>query len=309
MRISRMVSTIATIAAMALCLGAAGVRAVEPASIHAQITRGAQGVPIVYYEWGNHDGPDVLFVHGFLASSMNWQKQIDSDLGERYHLVALDMRGHGSSGKPWDADAYVGSEQWAGDINAVIRAAELDDPVIVAWSYGGLFAMDYIKHHGQDTLSGLVLVATKAGLMPPPPRPAPTPERTERIRRSSAPNMFTLRDWTAGFMQYLTAAGPLPDDDMQVLMNSALAAPHYMRGYLRERPTDYSGMRSELTLPVLFIGGETDASTTAEQLEDIAGEMPNSEVSIFEGQGTMPFWYVPEQFNREVSAFVDRVSR
>jgi pimeloyl-ACP methyl ester carboxylesterase len=79
-----------------------------------------------------------------------------SSLVEDHRLIALDMRGHGRSEKP--RDGYADSKLWADDVNAVIDAFDLDQPVLSGWSYGPLVFLDYVRHYGEDGLGGLHFV-------------------------------------------------------------------------------------------------------------------------------------------------------
>ena len=67
------------------------------------------GLTLAAVESGNTAGPAILFVHGFSQSAASWRQQMHSDLGDIYHLIAFDLRGHGSSSKPEDPDSYVAS--------------------------------------------------------------------------------------------------------------------------------------------------------------------------------------------------------
>ena len=73
-------------------------------------------------EAGNPRGPAILFIHGFSQCSLAWNRQLRSDLTQEHRLVAMDMRGHGSSDKP--RDAYGDSRLWADDVNATIEDHE-----------------------------------------------------------------------------------------------------------------------------------------------------------------------------------------
>src|SRR5690349_10408510 len=42
-------------------------------------------------------GTAIVFVHGNSASSLAYQKQLESSLADHYRLIALDLPGHGSS--------------------------------------------------------------------------------------------------------------------------------------------------------------------------------------------------------------------
>jgi pimeloyl-ACP methyl ester carboxylesterase len=61
----------------------------------------SDGVPLCVYETGRREAPALLFVHGMSQSCAVFKRQFESDLARDYHLVALDLRGHGCSGKPW----------------------------------------------------------------------------------------------------------------------------------------------------------------------------------------------------------------
>ena len=70
-------------------------------------------------EAGNHLAQPILFIHGISQCSLAWGQQLSSDLNRHHRLVAMDMRGHGSSDKP--REGYDDSKLWAEDVAAVIR--------------------------------------------------------------------------------------------------------------------------------------------------------------------------------------------
>ena len=75
------------------------------------------GLTIAAQEWGNPNGPGIVFIHGFSQSSLSWMRQTNSDLAKEFHIVTYDLRGHGNSDKPLDA-ARFNSE-----LAALVRAA------------------------------------------------------------------------------------------------------------------------------------------------------------------------------------------
>src|SRR5262245_9786310 len=89
---------------------------------------GGGGIRLNLTETGNPRGRPILFIPGFSQCSLSWLQQLQSDLAESFRLVALDLRGHGLSEKP--REAYGDSKLWADDIEAVIRALELDRPIL-----------------------------------------------------------------------------------------------------------------------------------------------------------------------------------
>jgi len=75
----------------------------------------------------------------------------------------MDIRGHGLSDKPHEG--YADSKLWADDVNAAIKTLRLDHPILVGWSYGPLVILDYIRHYGEDGISGINFIGgiTKLG--------------------------------------------------------------------------------------------------------------------------------------------------
>jgi non-heme chloroperoxidase len=120
------------------------------------IIAGGGNVPLHVVETGSSAHRPILFIHGFSQCSLAWRRQLDSNLAAERRLVAMDMRGHGLSGKPHAG--YAESKLWADDVNAVMQGLELDHPILSGWSYGPLVILDYIRHYGEDEIGGIQFV-------------------------------------------------------------------------------------------------------------------------------------------------------
>ena len=271
---------------------------------------GGGGLPIAVTHNGSADAPRIVFVHGFLGSTLNWNKQLESELADGFHLTALDMRGHGASAKPWQAEHYLDMQLWADDIKAALESGDSDagsgpdsgKPLFVAWSYGGHFVLDYVRYYGTDAIGGIVFVSSNAGFVPRPESPM-TPVREQQIARSTSPNAATLLEWTEGYVDLITAGEELPPAEKQMLMVSPMMTPHYVRVFNREHRSDNSDLLEAVDVPVLFIIGGQDILANREQIESIAARLPQAEVSVFADSGNMPFWFDAGQFNRRIAEF------
>src|SRR5437867_3252384 len=124
---------------------------------------GGGGTQIHLVETGNPNCRPILFIHGFSQCWLAWRRQLHSGLIDEYRLVAMDLRGHGLSDKP--REGYTDSRLWADDVNAAIQALRLDHPILCGWSYGPLVILDYIRHYGEENISGVNFVGgvTKLG--------------------------------------------------------------------------------------------------------------------------------------------------
>jgi non-heme chloroperoxidase len=119
---------------------------------------GGDGLQLNVMEWGKADGPAIFFIHGWSQTYMSWLKQIESALADEFRLVAMDLRGHGMSEAPLERAAYTESQLWADDVKAVIDALQLNRPVLVGWSYGGIVITDYLRAYGDAAIAGINFV-------------------------------------------------------------------------------------------------------------------------------------------------------
>jgi pimeloyl-ACP methyl ester carboxylesterase len=85
-----------------------------------------------YRECGNGDEL-VLLIHGNLVSSRHWGKLTES-LGEKYRVVALDLRGAGISTYN---EPVLSFSDWAGDVRLFCDELGLRNFTLVGWSMGG----------------------------------------------------------------------------------------------------------------------------------------------------------------------------
>jgi len=113
---------------------------------------GVSGLTLRVREWPT-DGPPIVLAHGLASNSRIWD-DVAARLAERYHVVALDQRGHGLSDRPTDG---FGFDKMVGDLLGLIEILKLDRPVMVGHSWGGNVVLAFAAAH-PDRVRGLVLV-------------------------------------------------------------------------------------------------------------------------------------------------------
>jgi non-heme chloroperoxidase len=292
-------------AMVAALLGAVPARSEgAPRAVSYSTVVAPDGVPLAVAEWGNPEGPPVLLLHGFSLSSAVWRGQQDAALSARYRLVAMDLRGHGASGKPATSGGYNTAKVWADDVAAVIAAKQLVKPVVVAWSFGGNVVMNYVRHYGDSNLAGINFIGSTGGLterLHPLAGDAGYVE-ADRQRRSES-----LADNIAGqryFVRMMTAT-PLAPADEELWLVSTLQLPRYARSAMVGMPLDNLDLLGRVTVPTLFTTGAADASVPASQLEPLTRRLPRSRLSVYAGAGHAAFAEQPRRFNRELMTFID----
>lgn len=96
----------------------------------------ADGRTMAFAEWGDLDGPAVLFFHGGPHSRL-WCPDIGATRAAGVHLVTVDRPGFGRS-DPAPADLTL--RDWTGDAVQLADALHLDRFGVVGWSRGGVYA-------------------------------------------------------------------------------------------------------------------------------------------------------------------------
>src|SRR5712691_5377531 len=77
-----------------------------------------------YVDWGNHEKPPLLLIHGGRDHARNWD-WVAQDLRRDYHIIAPDLRGHGDS--QWDRRGLLDGRLHARRRTAARRVETLPD--------------------------------------------------------------------------------------------------------------------------------------------------------------------------------------
>lgn len=90
-------------------------------------------------------GPTVLLIHGFAASTFDWEESIFPMLAKNYHTIALDLYGMGFSER--DDQMRYGFDLWVRQIGETLDALNVKRATLIGHSLGGavgiLFAAEY----------------------------------------------------------------------------------------------------------------------------------------------------------------------
>jgi len=108
-------------------------------------------------------GAPIVFLHGLGASSATWTACMDA-LADRYHVVGVDLPGHGASPVPEDAEAFT-RDSALRDIDDVL--ASLEAPaVLVGHSLGGYLSLAHAATR-PNVARGVAVLNTGPGYRDP----------------------------------------------------------------------------------------------------------------------------------------------
>lgn len=144
-------------------------------------TVSVEGARVHWLEWGDPSKSGLVFVHGGAAHA-HWWSFIAPLLTREYHVVALDLSGHGESDS---RDSYP-REIWADEIAAVVEATTMQRPIVIGHSLGGFVSTVTAARHG-GMLVGAIVIDAPVG--------RPDPEHEEQRRgRAFRPEKKTYDD-------------------------------------------------------------------------------------------------------------------
>ncbi len=298
----------------ALGCAALGTPSLAAPGLRNQTVEGEGGVPLNVVSAGDRSRPALLLVHGIGQSHVSFEEQLRGSITDQFYVVSFDLRGHGNSGKPWNAADYTDSKKWAGDVHRVIEALGLRKPVLLGWSYGTLVVADYLRHYGTKDLAGIVLTGAYGGLTPPPP-PAPPAiagrmARNRALQGSADPaeNAEAARATAA----QLTARD-MGDEWRARAAQIAMMLPAYARRHMFNRSLANMDLIERVDVPMMIVVGGKDLSTPEDAARELATKLERQGVraivTVYPDSGHSPFAEESLRFNAELAEFVRAAQR
>ena len=115
-----------------------------------------RGSTFIREVWGPPGAPTVVLLHGWtVTADLNWFPSYEP-LGQRFHVVALDLRGHGGGIR--DRMPFR-LEDCADDVAALAGELGITSLIAIGYSLGGPIAMLVARRHPR-LVDGVVLCAT-----------------------------------------------------------------------------------------------------------------------------------------------------
>ena len=182
---------------------------------------------------------------------------------------------------------------------AVIDQTGLQQPVLVAWSYGGYIVTDYLRAYGDARIGGINLVGA-AVILRPPAFDHIGPGLLGNAQEMCAPDLSANIAATQRFLRACTSR-PLGDDEAATALAWNMVVPSAVRGALLSRELDASDVLASVSVPVLVTHGQDDAIVLPSMAEHTLTVCPAATASWYDGVRHMPFWEAPHRFDRELA--------
>lgn len=272
-------------------------------TIPQRMLTGGGGLSLRLLEAGATAGPAVLFLHGFSQSAWIWQSQLTGPLAADHRLAALDLRGHGGSSKPLDAAAYQSAPLWADDIAAAIAALGVRPVTLVACSYGGLVACDYVRKYGTSRLSGLVFAGALTRLGDQEALALLGPKVLPLVPGLFAQDLATAVPALTAFIQECHAS-PLQDTELYQMLGFNCVVPSEVRAALFSRALVNDDVLEAIRVPTLVVHGTADSVVLPAAATRLKAQLATSRLVMIDGAGHCLFKDRDDQFDQELMKFI-----
>lgn len=250
----------------------------------------------LYYE-DHGQGAPLLLVHGLGSSIQDWEYQLPH-LQRQYRVVAVDLRGHGRSGKPRERYSMAA---FAADVAALIEHLDLQPVHLVGISMGGMVGFQ-LGVDRPELLRSLCIVNS-------------APE----VKAKSAADWWMLaKRWSLSRLLSLQTIGkglgrllfPLPEQAELRAKVEQRWPQNDKRAYLASLDAIIGwGVRERLaviTCPTLVISGDRDYTPVAAKQAYVA-ELPNARLVVIERSRHATPMDQPDRFNAVLDDFLAQV--
>jgi pimeloyl-ACP methyl ester carboxylesterase len=261
------------------------------------------GLRLHYLDYGNEGLPPMLCIHGGGAHG-HWFDYVAAGFTSRYHVRALDLRGHGDS--DWTEPPDYRFDAYAADVAAFSEKLDLRDFVLIGHSMGGMVSLVHtVQHPGR--VRKLVVVDTRT-LM--------SAERIAKMRdfgTKPARSYATREELVSRYR--LEPAGTqmaAPDVLRHIAERSARQQPdgtwrHKFdrRVYATFERRDGMPLWEKVTIPALLVKGALSGRISAEMYEEVKKRAPQVKLAEVPDSDHHVTLDNPSVFIEAVSAFLE----
>lgn len=221
-------------------------------------------------EWTCGDGsrrPVVVLLHA-LGCHNGWWTEVGPVLGQAFHVIAPDLRGHGTAGP---ADGY-GWDQYASDVEALIEGVCGAHPpvAIVGHSMGAYIGLT-IAARRRVPLNALVILDMKTGALP---------EELAQMRAAAAKPARPFPSLAEAVARYrLSPPEELPPERLAAIATDSFSQatdgtwrPRFDRRAMAIEPLDAPTLAAAVRCPSLWVRGEHSQVMDRPGAEALAGQ-------------------------------------
>lgn len=248
------------------------------------------GVRLCYVEQTG-SGMPVILVHGWCCDHSFMSPLFEHFAGRGHHVVAIDLRGHGGSDRPFQRYAIA---DFADDVVWLAGRLGIKSPLVVGHSMGGIIAFDIAARHPR--LPSAIAMIDAAVVRPSSSRTA-IGKLIEQLRGDDY--VAVLRDYVDRVLFLPTDTPALKDR----ILDGMGAATQHVAAAAMEGLRDYEPeiARGRLAVPSLYIAADETPRTDIAVLKQLVPQLAFGQTV---GSGHFCQMEVPDQVNAMIDRFI-----
>lgn len=282
---------------------------VSAADDEPEFLTGAGGVPLAVDRYGPADGAPVVLLHGGGQTRHAWGATARGLGAAGYHVLSLDLRGHGDSG--WSPTRDYGFEAFRDDVLRVLDT--LGRPaVLVGASMGGIAALLATGEETEDRVRALVLVDIT------PQVGGPGTDRIIDFMNANPEGFADVHEAADAVASYLPHR-PRPKNPAGLMKNLRDRGgrlhwhwdPSFIARAANDRHADSDRLAQaarRIAVPTLLVRGDESEVVRPEDVETFHALMPHAEVVDVRGAGHMVAGDQNTVFGEAVLTYLARVA-
>jgi len=230
----------------------------------------------------------IIMLHGFSATKEHWLR-FSSHLYQQYHIIALDLLGHGENKQDFSQSYTV--ENQVEYIRQVALKLGLDKFHLVGNSMGGAISSLYAATHPQQVLSATLI--SPAGVHD-------IPSKMDELLKEGINPLVTLKEEDFGDVMAFVMEEPpfIPAAITRVEAERAASRTKINQKIFEDLHADMKkGLEvklKQIQAPVLIIWGDQDRAINAANIDKYAALIPNAEKLVLTDIGHLAMIEVPK---------------
>ncbi|MFH1133953.1 MAG: alpha/beta hydrolase [Nanoarchaeota archaeon] len=256
----------------------------------------------IFYKLSMKQGPTLVFLHGWGLNWTAWKEEISYFSKEGYSTLAIDLRGHGLSGKPMKAERYH-MNWFTHDVKEVVKKHGLKDIILVGHSMGGMIALNYYALFPKDVAAMALISSTYKSVLDEGSAKRLNPflrHLFDYLERRERPQPRTRSDVDLSRIRSRS--------DYRIFLESVRAMP--MRSVIAclEGMTLFNmkALLRRIKVPVLVLYGEGDRVRSLEESRFMKRRIPHAEITVIKRAGHNITITSPAALNRRMLDFLKR---
>jgi pimeloyl-ACP methyl ester carboxylesterase len=233
----------------------------------------------------------VILVHGWTCDETAWKSQV-SELAKSYRVITLDLPGHGKSGSP--KDGKLSMELFARAVEAVREESRAERVVLAGHSMGTPVVIQYARMYPQH-LVALVFVDGPVGIPITPAGDMPS------AKQFIGPEGLKIRE---NIIRGMFSPATTPEMQEHIL-SMMLGAPGETAAGAMEGILDPSNYKDDV-FPQPVLGLYADGAGIIDP-ESVKNRFPKLEYSEISGTGHFLMLEKPEEFNKQLLSFLNKL--